>query len=76
MELDGADSGPLQVEFRSGNAPVKFKVDGRMVSELKVGSQGPVQIEVPVAGVHHLSIVLPNSGSDAGILDVTSSNLV
>ena len=40
LELDAADSGPLQVEFRSGNAPLKFKVDGRMLSELTVGSQG------------------------------------
>ncbi len=76
VELDAAGSGPLQVEFRSGNAPVKFKVDGRMLSELTVGSQGPVPIDVPVAGVHDLSIVLPNSGSDAGILDVTSGNPV
>ena len=76
VELDGADSGPLQVEFRSGNIPLKFKVDGRTLSELKVGAQGPVSIEVPVAGLHHLSIVLPNQGSDPGILDVISSQLV
>ena len=75
FELDGADSGPLKVEFRSGNAPVKFKVNGKMVSQLKVGPQGPVQVGASLKGLRQLSIVLPNAGSDAGILDVTSSML-
>jgi hypothetical protein len=75
FELDGADSGPLKVEFRSGNAPVKFKVNGKLVSQLKVGPQGPVRVGASLKGLRQLSIVLPNAGSDAGILDVTSSQL-
>jgi hypothetical protein len=75
FELDGADSGPLNVEFRAGNAPVKFKVNGKTVSQLKVGTQGAVQVGVALGGLSQLSIVLPNPGSDAGILDVTSSRV-
>jgi hypothetical protein len=73
LALDQANSGPLQVQFRSGNVPIKFQVGGKTVSELKVTGNSPVQ--VPVSGLGQLSIVLPNPGSDAGILDVTSNSL-
>jgi hypothetical protein len=73
VELDAANSGPLLVQFRSGNAPVKFQAGGKTVSQLKVSKQSSVQ--VTVRGLRQLSIVLPNPGSDAGILDVTSNSL-
>jgi len=72
--LDAANSGPLAVQFRSTNAPIKFTVGGKTVSQLKVGTPG-AQVQVPLRGVRQLVIVLPNSGSDAGILDVTSNVL-
>lgn len=75
VELDAADSGPLQLAFRSGNVPIKFNVNGRSVTAIKVGPQGSVQVQVPVAGLRQLTITLPNSGSDAGILDVTTNSL-
>lgn len=75
FELDGSDSGPRKVELRPGNAPVKFKVNGKMVSRLKIGPRGPVEVAASLKGLRQLSIVLPNAGSDAGILDVTSSQL-
>jgi hypothetical protein len=73
VELDAANSGPLVVQFRSGNAPVKFQTGGKTVSQLKITKQSSVQ--VTVRGLRQLSIVLPNPGSDAGILDVTSNSL-
>ena len=74
IELDAANSGPLMVQFRAGNVPIKFAAGGKTVSQLKVGSQG-AQLQVPVRGISQLVIVLPNAGSDAGILDVTSNGL-
>jgi hypothetical protein len=73
MALDAADSGPLAVEFRSGNTPIKFQAGGKTVSRLKV--TGSTSVQVPVGGVGQLSIVLPNPASDAGILDVTANSL-
>jgi hypothetical protein len=73
LALDQANSGPLRVQFRSGNAPIKFQVGGRTVSQLEV--TGSSSIRVPVQGIGQLSIVLPNPGSDAGILDVTTNSL-
>jgi hypothetical protein len=73
LALDQANSGPLRVQFRSGDAPIKFRVGGKTVSELKVTGSSTVQ--VPVQGLGQLSIVLPNPGSDAGILDVTANSI-
>ena len=73
VELDISDSGPLQLQFRSGNVPIKFQSGGKTMSLLSVTTKNSVQ--VPVRGVRRLSIVLPNAGSDAGILAVTSNSL-
>ena len=73
LALDQANSGPLRVQFRSGNAPIKFQVGGKTVSQLIVS--GSSSVRVPVQGLGQLSIVLPNPGSDAGILDVTTNGL-
>jgi hypothetical protein len=73
LALDQANSGPLPVQFRSGNTPIKFQVGGQTVSQLKV--TGSTSVQVPVSGLGQLSIVLPNPGSDAGILDVTTNSL-
>ena len=73
LELDAANSGPLPVQFSSGNAPIKFQVGGKTVSQLTVSGSSTVQ--VPLRGLSQLSIVLPNPGSDAGILDVTMNSL-
>jgi hypothetical protein len=73
VALDQANSGPLKVQFRSGDAPIKFQVGGKTVSQLEVTASSSVQ--VPVQGVGQLSIVLPNAGSDAGILAVTANSL-
>jgi hypothetical protein len=73
LALDAANSGPLPVQFRSGNAPIKFQVGGKTVSQLIVSGSSSVQ--VPVSGLSQLSIVMPNPGSDAGILDVTTNSL-
>jgi hypothetical protein len=73
LALDAADSGPLPVQFRSGNVPIQFQVGGKTVSELRV--TGSSSVVVPVSGLGQLSIVLPNRGSDAGILDVTANSL-
>jgi hypothetical protein len=73
VELDASDSGPLTLQFRSGSTPVKFQAGGKTVSQLKVSKQSSVQ--VTVRGLRQVSIVLPNPGSDAGILDVTSNSL-
>ena len=73
VALDQANSGPLKVQFRSGDAPIKFQVGGKTVSQLEV--TGSSSVQVPVQGVGQLSIVLPNAGSDAGILDVTANSL-
>jgi hypothetical protein len=75
VELDASDSGPLRLAFRSGNVPIKFNANGRTVTAVKVGAQGSVRIQVPVTGLRQLTIALPNGGSDAGILDVTSNSL-
>ena len=75
VELDAADSGPLQLAFRSGNVPIKFNANSRTVIAVKVGAQGSVRIQVPVTGLRQLTIALPNGESDAGILDVTSNSL-
>lgn len=72
--LDQSDSGPVAVSFRSGSTTLKFAANGKGVSTVKV-SGGPAHLEVPLYGVHQLSFVLPNGGSDAGILDVTSASL-
>jgi hypothetical protein len=74
IQLDAANSGPLLVQFRSGNTPVKFTAGGKAVYQLKVGPQG-AQIQLPARGISRLVIALPNAGSDAGILDVTSNSL-
>jgi hypothetical protein len=73
VALDAANSGPLLVQFRSGNVPVKFQAGGKTVSQLKLSTGSSVQ--VTVRNIRQLSIVLPNPGSDAGILDVTSNTL-
>ena len=73
LALDQANSGPLRVQFRTGNSPVKFQVGGKTVSQLEV--TGSSSVQVPVRGLQQLSIVLPNPGSDAGILDVTTNSL-
>jgi hypothetical protein len=73
LALDQANSGPLQVQFRTGNAPIKFQAGGKTVSQLEV--TGSSSVQVPVRGLQQLSIVLPNPGSDAGILDVTTNSL-
>lgn len=72
--LDQSDSGPVALSFRSGSTALKFAANGKGVSTLKV-SGSPAHLEVPLRGVHQLSFVLPNGGSDAGILDVTSAGL-
>jgi hypothetical protein len=73
LALDASNSGPLGVQFRSGNAPIKFQVEGKTVSQLTI--TGSSSVQVPVQGAGQLSIVLPNPGSDAGILDVTANSL-
>ena len=73
VALDQANSGPLKVQFRSGDASIKFQVGGKTVSQLEV--TGSSSVQVPVQGVGQLSIVLPNAGSDAGILDITANSL-
>ncbi|HTT89853.1 MAG TPA: hypothetical protein VMF65_09895 [Acidimicrobiales bacterium] len=73
LALDAANSGPLSVQFRSGNVPIRFQSGGKTVSQLKVTASSSVQINL--RGLRQLSIVLPNPGSDAGILDVTTSRL-
>jgi hypothetical protein len=73
VALDEADSGPLPVQFRSGDTPIKFQAGGKTVSQLEV--TGSTSVQVPVSGLGQLSIVLPNPGSDAGILDVTANGL-
>jgi hypothetical protein len=73
IALDAANSGPLSVQFTSGNVPVKFQAGGKTVSQVKISSGSSVQVNV--RGLRQLSIVLPNPGSDAGILDVTSNTL-
>jgi hypothetical protein len=72
--LDQSDSGPVGVSFRSVGTALKFTANGHNVSMVKVAGS-PAHLEVPLHGVHQLSIVLPNGGSDAGILDVTSAHL-
>ncbi len=73
IALDAANSGPLSVQFASGNVPVKFQAGGKTVSQIKISSGSSVQVNV--RGLRQVSIVLPNPGSDAGILDVTSNTL-
>jgi hypothetical protein len=73
LTLPQANSGPLKVQFRSGDTPIRFGVGGKTVSQLEV--TGSSSVQVPVQGVGQLSIVLPNGGSDAGILDVTANSL-
>jgi hypothetical protein len=73
VALDAANSGPLVVQFRSGNVPIKFQSGGKTVSQLKVTGSSAVQLNL--RGLRQLSIVLPNAGSDAGILDVTTNSL-
>ena len=57
----------------TGNSPIKFQVGGKTVSQLEV--TGSSSVQVPVRGLQQLSIVLPNPGSDAGILDATTNSL-
>ena len=73
VALDAANSGPMLVQFRSGNVPIKFQAGGKTVSQLKVTGSSMVQLNV--RDLRQLSIVLPNPGSDAGILDVTTNSL-
>ena len=73
LALDQANSGPLKVQFRSGKTPIKFRVGGKTVSQLEV--TGSSSVQVPVQRLGQLSVVLPNPGSDAGILDVTANSL-
>ncbi|HXW82483.1 MAG TPA: hypothetical protein VEJ84_23495, partial [Acidimicrobiales bacterium] len=73
VALDASNSGPILVQFRSGNVPVKFVAGGKTVSQLKVSASSPIQLSV--RSLRQLSIVLPNPGSDAGILDVTANSL-
>jgi hypothetical protein len=73
VALDASNSGPLLVQFRSGNALVKFQAGGKTVSQLKVTNNSSVVVNL--GGLRQLSIVLPNPGSDAGILDVTANSL-
>jgi hypothetical protein len=56
-----------------GNSPIKFQLGGKTVSQLEVTGSSSVQVRV--RGLEQLSIVLPNPGSDAGILDVTTNSL-
>lgn len=74
VTLDMSASGPVAVAFQSGNKPLKFTAGSRSVSTFDVG-QGSTQLKVPVRGVRQLSVVLPNRGSDAGIVVVTSNAL-
>jgi len=72
--LDQSDSGPLAMTFKSGHTALKFTANGHPVSTFKAGTN-LAHVQVPVHGLHQVTIVLPNGGSDAGILDVTSSGL-
>ena len=74
VTLDMSGSGPVAVAFQSGSTPLKFTAGNRSVSTFVVG-QGSTQLKVPVRGVRQLSVVLPNRGSDAGIVVVTSNTL-
>lgn len=72
LALDQANSGPLKVQFGSRNTPIEFRVGGKTVWQLEV--TGSSSVQVPVQGLGQLSVVLPNPGSDAGILDVTANS--
>jgi hypothetical protein len=72
--LDQSDSGPLAIAFKSGHNALKFTANGHNVSVFKAGTSA-AHLQVQVRGLHQVTIVLPNGGSDAGILDVTSDAL-
>jgi hypothetical protein len=72
--LDQSDSGPLAMTFNSGRTALKFTANGHSVPTFKAASS-PAHLQVAVHGLHQVSIVLPTGGSDAGILDVTSTAL-
>jgi hypothetical protein len=58
----------------TGHNALKFTANGHNVSAFKAGTSA-AHLQVQVRGLQQLTIVLPNGGSDAGILDVTSDAL-
>ncbi len=72
--LDRADSGPVPFTLRNGQSALAFLANGRTVDQVTV-SGTPVRVRVDLRGVDTFSIVLPNHGDDAGVLDLTPGHL-
>jgi len=69
-----SDSGPVSVAFVGDGRPLPFTVGGAAATSARVSS--PLVVNVETAGVTSLTITLPNSGEDAGVLDVTDATLI
>jgi hypothetical protein len=72
--LNQADSGPLPLVFKSGSAVIAFSANAKTVKSATVKTS-VVRVQVTVSGVQNFSIVMPNGGNDAGLLDFTADLL-
>jgi hypothetical protein len=69
-----SDSGPVSVAFAGDGHPLSFTAGGAAATSVRVSS--PLIVSVETGGVASLTITLPNSGQDAGVLDFTDATLV
>jgi hypothetical protein len=72
--LDRADSGPVPFTLRNGRSTLTFLANGHTVHRVTVGG-APLQLRVDLRGVDTFSVVMPNRGDDAGVLDITAGRL-
>ena len=71
---DITTTGSLPLAFTSGSTPLAFSANGNNVNQVVVGPTG-VNISVNMTGVQNFSIVVPNTASETGILDITQEKL-